>query len=393
MSMTRAPRGLATLALLKTRFDQGHDHLGLLEPFVADALVHYRGETLLPRDIKPILESRTGLNVPVDTLRTVLSRFVPRGLLRREGGRFLVLGGNFPDPGLDSTRAQIESQQLSLGQAFRRFGMEHGTSISSDADALAMLARFIGDNKVPLLLQEPLPDSPLERSALNRKLTRLVARFITDPRSNSKELRSSLEGLVEGMVLQDTLLLSDLATVGERFRDVLVVMDSGILFTALGLTGVASGMAAKEGLTLLREAGARTVAFDCTVAEMQRILALYEERIATAEGRLSLRPTELTRHMLTSRLSPSDVRTISATLEKRLAAEGVTIVEVPKHEIRQTRDEEALAVALRSAREPISDSRPRILHDIDCVAGVLTLRAGRTSTTIERSGAIFCSMS
>ena len=219
--MTRAPRGLATLALLKTRFDQGHDHLGLLEPFVADALVHYRGETLLPRDIKPILESRTGLNVPVDTLRTVLSRFVPRGLLRREGGRFLVLGGNFPDPGLDSTRAQIESQQLSLGQAFRRFGMEHGTSISSDADALAMLARFIGDNKVPLLLQEPLPDSPLERSALNRKLTRLVARFITDPRSNSKELRSSLEGLVEGMVLQDTLLLSDLATVGERFRDLL----------------------------------------------------------------------------------------------------------------------------------------------------------------------------
>src|SRR3989442_1076405 len=198
MSMTRAPRGLATLALLKTRFDQGHDHLGLLEPFVADALAHYRGETLLPSDIKPILESRTGLNVPVDTLRTVLGRFVSRGL-RREGGRFLVIGRTFIDPGLDSARAQIEGQQLRLGQAFRQFAKEHGRPISSDADALATLAKFIGDNKVPLLLQEPVPDSPLERSALDRKLTRLVARFITDPCSKSDDLRLSLEGLVEGM--------------------------------------------------------------------------------------------------------------------------------------------------------------------------------------------------
>ena len=37
--MTETPKGLATLALLKTRFDEGRDHLELLEPFVADAVV------------------------------------------------------------------------------------------------------------------------------------------------------------------------------------------------------------------------------------------------------------------------------------------------------------------------------------------------------------------
>jgi len=206
----------------------------------------------------------------------------------------------------------------------------------------------------------------------------------------SAELRPALEALTEGIVLQDTLLLRDIPEAAQRFQDLVVVFDTLILFAALDLAGVANGIAAKEGLTLLRETGARTVAFRQTVDEMRRILAVYEQHLATTEGRLTLYPTPLTQHVLTAKLSPADIRVISATLENRLAKAGITVRDIPPHNPRFTLDEAALAQCLVDTKNPSTDT-PRIRHDVDCVAGVLTLRGGRTSTTLERSVAIFCS--
>jgi hypothetical protein len=36
----KAPKGLATVAFLKTKLDEGVDHLGLFEPLILDALGH-----------------------------------------------------------------------------------------------------------------------------------------------------------------------------------------------------------------------------------------------------------------------------------------------------------------------------------------------------------------
>jgi hypothetical protein len=243
---------------------------------------------------------------------------------------------------------------------------------------------------VHLILEDVLPDSPLDRSSLDRKLTRLVARFITERCLQSPQLRPPLERLTEGILLQDVLLLRDIPEAAQKFQNLTVFFDSGVLFAAIDLTGVANGVAAKEGLTLLREAGARTMAFSRTIGEMRRVLAVYEQHLGTTEGRLTLHPTPLTHHVLTARLSSADIRVISATLEKRLTNVGVSIRDLPPHDPRFTLDEPALAKALVDTRKPDTES-PRIRHDVDCVAGVLTLRAGRTALAIERSVAIFCS--
>jgi hypothetical protein len=261
--------------------------------------------------------------------------------------------------GLDTARDAIQGQQAALGRAFLDYAAAGGVHLDSPEAGLDALATFVSENKVHLILEEPFPDSPLERSSLGRKLTRLVARFITERWA-------------------------------QRFQDLTVAFDSLILFAAIDLMGVANGVAAKETLTLLRETGARTVAFDKTVWEMRNILAVYERLLATAGGRLSLHPTALTHHVLTTRLSSADINVISSTLEKRLDRVGVRIIKVPPHDPRFTLDEQALAEALKDPGNPETDT-PRIRHDVDCIAGVLTLRGAGTVTSIERSGAIFCS--
>jgi hypothetical protein len=390
--MTQAPKGLATIALLKTRLDEGHDHLGLFEPLILDALLNLTAHDFVATDIKAIVHERTGIILPIDAIQALLGRCKRRGLLERAGGRFFRTSRAIADPGIDAARGAIQSEQAALGRAFAEYAAAGGKQIESAEDALAALATFVSDNKVQLILSEPLPDSPLERSSLSRRLTRLIARFITERCLDSSEFRPALEALTKGMILHDTLLLTDIPKAGERFHNLLVVFDTPVLFSAIGLHGVANGVAVKEGLTLLREAGATTVAFDRTIDEMRRILAVYEAHLATTEGRLSLRPTPLSHHALTARLSPADMRVISATLEIGVKKLGIGIRQVPSHEPRYTLNEEALGQCLADINRPDMEAA-RVRHDVDSIAGVLTLRAGRTATSIERSGAIFCTSS
>ena len=298
----------------------------------------------------------------------------------------------FPRPDFDQAVERITVEQRALGVALVQYAAGSGVQFHSPESAVESLARFVSDNRVHLVLDEAFRDSPLDRSSASRKTTRLIARFVTERCLDSSEHQLAFRTLIEGVVLYDTVLLTDLPRVSERFRGLTVLLDTPVLFSALGLQGTVNGLAVNEGIALLREAGARLMAFEATVQEMRGILTAYEERVSTTEGRLGLRPTALTHHVLTSRLSSADIRIISATLEKRIRNAGVGIRGFPPRQPRYTLGEEELATRLLDEDQE-DTAQPRIRHDVDCIAGVLTLRAGRASTALERAGAIFCTSS
>ena len=390
--MNGVPKALATVAFLKTKLDEGCDHLGLFEPLILDSLAHITSPYFLSDDIRALVDSRRGLLLPTNAIQTLLGRCAKRGFIERSGGRWLRTSKPIADEEFEKIHALIQRDQADLGLAFVDFARDNGVHIETPAEALTAIATFVSDNKVQVILNESVSDSPLDRSSLDRKLTRMIARFITGHCLQTPSLRAALEGLTEGILLLDTLLMRDIPDAGQSFQDLWVVFDTGILFAAMDLAGLANGVAAKEALTLLRAAGAKTIAFNRTLDEMRRILSLYEERLGTAAGRLSLYPTALTQHVLKAKLSSADMRIISATLVQRLENIGIKVRDLPAHLAPYTLNEETLAKSLTDADHPDLDS-PRVRHDVDCIAGVLTIRHGHVSTSIERSRSIFCTSS
>ena len=391
--MPETPKGLATVAFLKTRLDEGHDHIGMFEPLVYDALHGLTDQDFLARDVKKQILNRSNIQLPRATVSTLLRRLTRRGFLVRKGGRFFRTTNPIPRSDFDQAVERISAEQRALGAALVHYAADNGRGFGSEESALEALATFVSDNKVDLVLDEAFRDSPLDRSSESRKIVRLIARFVTeqclDPLQHH---HPAFKALVEGIILSDTALLTDLDKAAERFHALTVVLDTPVVFSALGFQGTANSLAAKEGIALLSKAGARTIVFMATVHEMRGILAIYEERVATTKGRLSLRSTPLSHHVLSSRLSSADLRIISATLEERVQGAGVKIRDLPPRQSRYTLGERELAKKLLDQDEE-DTNRPRIRHDVDCIAGVLTLRAGRTSTSIERAGAIFCTSS
>jgi hypothetical protein len=193
--------------------------------------------------------------------------------------------------------------------------------------------------------------------------------------------------MLQGFILQNVLLLKDIAAASRQFHDLHVFVDSRILFGVLGLRGPAAKTATRELISLLQETGAILDVFEPTIREMKRILSVYEDRIGTSSGRASLYPTDLTHHLVTTRATPSDIRMESSLLEQKLRQLGFNVREVPNRVPRWTLDERELNSALSS--QPDDENLPRVVHDVDCIAGVLVYRRGTISDSLDNAEAVF----
>ncbi len=385
LSRQSGVRGLATVALLKTQYDQGHDHIEMFMPFVVDALDGL-GAVFTTEAARDEVLSRHGLKIPLETMGTLLNRAKKRDLIRREGGAYHKEAGSHANE-IEATAAQIHGEHQFLAQRFLEFAHDEEQTLEGPDEALSLVFSFLAQNEVELLLDQDVDLADLVPSGPSKHRARLAARFLRDVAMKDERLSSLLQRMLEGFVLQNALLLKDISSLSRQFSDLSVFYDSGFLFGLLGLLGGPQEEVCRESVELLQAAGARLGVFPKTLEEMRGILALYERKLATQAGRESLRPTPLTRHLLTSRATPSELRQISALLEQTLRDTGIQPTPSPSRVARFTLDEASLSNSLKRDDETINE--PRVVHDVDCIAAVLTLRGGKEPSAIDSARAIF----
>lgn len=385
-------RGLATLALLKANFDCGVDHIDMIEPLVLDCIAAQSTDDFSVDMIKACLLDAHGLRVPAAAVRIALTRAKRERFLFEEGGRYFRTerAGSLRGT-VAAQRSRIEGEQAGLARSLMAFLATISLPVASEEDALALLFSFLSQFHLPLLLDgsgsgcSPLPVAS-SRDTSDREL-RAIALFLTQLCLPDDRLRPVLQRMLEGFVLQNALLLRDINLAARKFQNLVVFFDTGFLLQALGLEGEASAVAAREVLDALRATNASLAAFEKTVEEIRRILSVYEQHLGTTQGISSLRPTRLTRYLVTHRFSPSDVRQLAAMIESQIRGLGVSIRRIPLHDRRYTLDEAALARLLRSTEQ--NELHPRVVHDVDCVAAVVTLRQGHSSWTYDNARAVF----
>ncbi len=383
-----AVRGLATVAMLKVNFDAGRDHIAMFGPFVLDAVASLGREDMSSEDVGAAIRDRHQLSIPVNTMKTLLGRLVKDEYLRREGGRYFRTEKQIAADDLPRERRGVEERQLQLASALRDSARMERLHLENDEEALALILCFLERYHVNLALDESPPVKGLETDETSAQEI-ATALFLQDVVAENDELAAVLTEMLEGYVLQNTLLLKDVGAATRQFKDLRVIFDSPLLFSVLGMHGPAEETATLELCALLRDTGAVLEVFEQTIAEMRSILSALEEKIGTTEGRLQLRPSPLTRHLISKHYTPSDVRQISGLLETKLRSLRLNIRELPDRVAEYTLDEAALAREL--ADEPGHERAPRVLHDVDCIAGVLTYRKGRDAGSLDSAGAVFVS--
>jgi hypothetical protein len=384
------PGGLVTVAYLKAQLDSGGDLLSIFMPLVLDVLRKSSSNSFAASDVQQFLSSLHGLAVPIPTLTTLLRRAVSMGLLRREAGRFWKTGlEREPNTDVEGEKSAIEEGQSLLGRALQEHAKRRGIDLPTVDDALDALLDFVNDEHVSMLLEAPRRAVGSERDGVNRAV---VAEFVRDVVAPDRAMSSVLSTLLEGLVVYHAVFQPHINPAARTFKDLTIVLDSVLVRQAIGFEGEAAQALMSETIEVLKAANVSCIVFDKTVDEIRRILAMYETKLATAAGRQSLHPVPMARHFLTKRYAPSDVRQMSALLEKDIAAAGIRVQRLPSRIPEFTAREADLAKRL--ARPDSQDEQePRVVHDVDCVAGVLVMRRGHRSQSIEDARAVFATTS
>jgi hypothetical protein len=386
------PGGLVTVAFLKAQLDEGSDHLGMFIPLVLDVLARSSLDSVTTSDIQEALAESHGVAMPQQTVATLLKRATAKKYLLRQSGRYLKNPHrNLPPLNVATQKAQIEQGQHNLAEALQKHARLRGLMIETTDAALDLLFRFLEAEQVGLLLgnsprlEDNAPDATHRERAI-------VAEFIQDVVQDDAALKSVLRRLLEGLVLYHAAFLPDLNVASRHFNNLRVIFDSNLVRQALGYEGTAMKTLMRGTIDVLKASGVQCLVFDKTVHEIQRILAMYESRLATAQGRADLRPGPMARYFLTQRFSPSDVREMSALLESEIREVGFQTLQAPKRVREFTADEKALAERLASPGSH-GELELRVVHDVDCVAGILTLRNGHRSSNLEDARAVFATSS
>lgn len=382
--------GLVTVAFLKARIDESEDHVGIFMPLIYDVIQHVPVRNFAAADVQVILAERHGVVMPQETVLTLLKRATRKQLLVREAGRFhLSDSAQLPRLDVAAQKALVEQAQLRLAAALQVHAHANGVEIADAEAALQLLISFLESQQVALILGVPGDgDVP----TLSRRECDAVARFLLDVVPNDPGLASVLKGILEGLVLYHAAFLPDLPDVSRKFTDLTVVFDSVLVRRALGYEGTSPQALLRDTVDLFQRSGIRCVVFDKTVNEIERILRMYQDKLATSTGRASLRPTAMARHFLSCRYSPSDVQEMSAVLDEEIGLAGFRIIRTPTHIARHTYDEATLAARLADPKTH-DVLEPRVQHDVDCVAGVLTLRRGHATYRIEDARFVFATAS
>ena len=388
--MTSVPaqvRGLATIALLKVNFDAGQDHIDMFLPFALDAVRSLDEDAFQLVQARVAITKRFRLTIPDHTLGTILSRAVKRGYCRRSAGHYVRKLDRFRNTDLAEQIQSVEREHWSLAKRLREFSADTRAEVASDEEALQVLLTFLNDKHVAMILDEP--DEILFRSklsALTDNQTRVTAQFLNTCYRSEPELTRYVQRMVEGFVLQNTLLLRDIGSTRGSFKDLSVYFDSLFLLRALGLAGINSQTASRELIELLKATHARLFVFERTVAEMQRILRFYQEKLGTTNGIFELREGAITQHLLSKRYGPADIAQAVGLMETQLRGLGLAIRPFPEHRFRYTLDEDDLTQRLQ---RPNQQTDERVRHDVDCAAAILTLRQLRESRSLDATNAVF----
>lgn len=387
-------RGLATLALLQVSYDAGKDYLSMYSPFVLDTIRVLEDDGFSTAQLQEALRERHSFHMPTDPLKRVLSRAKKNGQVKRQGGRYfrtknIYRGSDIID--IQREREIVERKHDHLAEALVDYLTHTDAAVCNPSEALSILTAFLRRFETEVLLGEEPPVSTGVAPLQAARVTAQVAKFVEEICFPSDDLRSALESLLQGIVLQNALFLRDIASPKKEFESLKVYLDSIPLLHAIGVAGETAQRATREALDLMTEANASLLVFERTVREMKRILQLYERKLATQEGRRDLHRTEITSFFLNNHYTPSQVRQIISLLPRQIDQLGVRVVTTPSRKRHTTYSEGLLAQRLSGPdSSPTSD---RVQHDVNCAAAILTMRRGRVPQSIEDCRHVFATSS
>ena len=198
---------------------------------------------------------------------------------------------------------------------------------------------------------------------------------------NEPERFNSFLVLVQGHMLANALVCTDLENAPKSFSGVTFFLDTPLLVRTLGLEGGTKQQAASELITLLRNLGGSVAAFAHSREELGNVIQGAATYLESPEGR-----GEIIQEARRAGTTRSDLILLAETADDKLAEAHIEVIPTPGYTQRIQIDEAAFEQVLV---DEISYFNPRAKeYDVNSVRSIYVQRNKKHIPSLEKSHAV-----
>lgn len=376
---------LVGYAVLRANYNaSAPNYLDNFCPFVL-SVVAQAGKPFLERHvIAETVRREFGIEIPAMVVTRLLRRTNRQGLTEALGNESVGLTpkGLKAAPALASEVTQYRRKQTELVQVFKEFVTtrypEHVNLVSGDVGV--MLADYFNRHAVPLLNEglrgRARADSP------RPGIEFLVSSFVTHLASGDQARFDYVLEAAKGAMLASVLVI-DTTGLKDSLNNLVLVFDTPVLMDALGFHGELPKSATDQLFSLARDQGAKLVAFDHSVGELDGILESIAQSLRRGGRARSTSAGFL--HFAETGATPADIVILQQKLQALLTSIGVEIVARPDGYYQYGLDEKKLEDLIQARVRYLQDAART--NDVLSLSATHRLRKGTRAKALEHCGA------
>ena len=371
---------LTSLAILRVQVNLNGDYLTYLEPFVLQILADCTTSVVTTNYVTDSMMQRFGLAIPERPVEMILRRIARRKILTRAKNEFRITG-SIPDPQLVSKQADAERHIRSVINGVRRFSLESVHPMEDESQVVEAICAFLSEFDVSCLRSYLRGTAIPEMDEANPTDNALVSNYVQSIHLNEPERFNSFLVLVQGHMLANALICTDLENVPKSFSGVTFFLDTPVLVRRLGLEGSARQSAASELIALLTNLGGKVAAFSHSREELRNVVQGASTFLESLDGRGAI--VQEARQAGTTR---ADLILLAETADEKLSEAGIKIEATPGYIQRIQIDETAFEQVLV---DEISYFNTRAKEfDVNSVRSIYAKRNKKHVPSLEKSHAV-----
>jgi hypothetical protein len=375
---------LTSLAILKVNHDRDRDYISNFIPFVAQALRDAPQDEVSLHEVQAAVLSAFSLNIPQGALSTILHRACRNGYVEKSYGIYRRDTEKLARLDMGAVRADVTRQQAALLDGLAQFASAEYEVSWGAQEAEAALLGYLSTRATAVLtaavdgraIDTP---PPVDHAGI------IVNSFVAKASESDPTAFDFLVTLVKGSMLADVLYLPGAFDGARRkFGGTEFFLDTAVVLRAIGFSTPELAKPAQELLELLQAQNVSLRIFEHTRDEIVGAMD-HSGRALRPGSQISLAPPA--EFLRSHGWRASDVEDFIAKIPKKLSALGIEVVPKPDYVRHLGIDEKGLEETLHDALPGQREEAAR--KDVDSLAAIHRLRAGRTCQQLENCAAVF----
>lgn len=390
-------RMIQSMAILKANWDvRGHDYIDNFVP-----LFHYllasKGYTKIDTQrLHTDFKDEFGLDIPYHPIKTILVRLKNKGLVYKADHEFTYKSAAGVDSDFEKLRVEQYKKLERLTNLLVQFCATQYQHQIDAAAAESALVSFFQEHALGIL-SATNEQAVFQQTLVDKSTKYYVGKFIENVRSTAPETFNTLVNLAVGAALANSIVYrGSKDNLSARMKGLSVYLDTGFIFSLLGVNGVEKENAFTELTRAMSNLGIKLHVFEHTYSEVMRILVSASHWLTNGAYDMK-KASRVLKYFVEAESTASDVDLFISRIPKAFSTFGISKVDRPSYEenIRyQIGEDELRKLILETyhATDPLFDEGAKedtVYKDIESIYSICKLRKGHVAHTFNDAKHLF----